>query len=146
MITVFQIGIGTILAFAVSNVKIKGRNFFRIVYYLPVVLSITVVCQLWLSVYNAEFGLLNKFFEMIGLSFRQDWLSDRHQAIYAIASVNAWQYMGYHFSLILAGIKSIPSSYYEAAEIDGASKLQAHVKYRYVYTCSGDFITISNIC
>ncbi|MFA9398300.1 MAG: carbohydrate ABC transporter permease [Clostridiaceae bacterium] len=127
-ITIFQLGIGTVLAFAVSNVKVKGRNFFRIVYFLPVVLSITVVCQLWLSVFNAEFGLLNKFFEIIGLNFHQDWLSDRNNAIYAIAFVNAWQYMGYHFSLILAGIKSVPADYYEAAQIDGASRFISHIK------------------
>lgn len=128
VITIYQIGIGSVLAFAVSNVKIKGRNFFRIVYFLPVVLSVTVVCQLWLNVFNAEFGLLNKLFELFGSDFKQNWLEDRYKAIYVMAFVNAWQYVGYQFSLILAGIKSIPSTYYEAAKIDGASGLVAHLK------------------
>jgi raffinose/stachyose/melibiose transport system permease protein len=128
VITVFQLTIATVLALAVSNVKTKGRNFFRIVYFIPVVLSVTVVCQLWLSIYNADTGLLNKFFELIGSDYRQNWLTDRNKAILAIAAVNAWQWMGYQFALILAGIKSIPTSYYEAAQIDGATSLQAHMK------------------
>lgn len=128
MITVIQISIASILAFAVSNEKIKGRNFFRIVYFIPVVLSVTVVCQLWLSMYNAEFGLINKVFEALNIPYQQDWLTNRDQAIYAIAMVNAWQFMGYQFALILAGIKSIPATYYEAAQIDGASAFQSHLK------------------
>lgn len=127
-ITVYQISIGSVLAFAASNVKIKGKNFFRIVYFLPVVLSVTVICQLWLNVFNAEFGLLNKLFELVGFDFRQNWLEDRYKAIYVMAFVNAWQYVGYQFSLILAGIKSVPKTYYEAAKIDGASGFMAHVK------------------
>ncbi len=128
IITVFQIFMATVLALAVSNTKLKGRNFFRIAYFIPVVLSVTVVCQLWLSIYNADTGLLNNMMESLGLDFAQNWLSDRKTAIYAIAIVNAWQWMGYQFALILAGVKSIPTSYYEAAKIDGASAVQAHSK------------------
>lgn len=128
VITVFQLTLATILALAVSNTKTKGRGIFRIVYFIPVVLSVTVVCQLWLSIYNADTGLLNKFFELIGSDYRQNWLTDRNKAILAIAVVNAWQWMGYQFALILAGIKSIPTSYYEAAQIDGATPVQAHMK------------------
>lgn len=128
VITVFQIVMATFFAIAVSNVKVKGRSFFRIAYFIPVVLSVTVVCQLWLSIYNADSGLLNKLFTAIGSSYRQNWLSDRTTAIIAIAVVNGWQWMGYQFALILAGIKSIPNSYYEAAIIDGATNFQAHRK------------------
>jgi raffinose/stachyose/melibiose transport system permease protein len=128
VITVFQLTMATVLALAVSTIKFKGKGFFRIVYFIPVVLSVTVVCQLWLSIYNADTGLLNRFFEVIGMDFKQNWLADRHKAIYAIAIVNAWQWMGYQFALILAGIKSIPTSYYEAARIDGANAVKAHAK------------------
>ncbi len=128
VITVFQMTMATVLALAVSNSKLFGRNFFRVVYFIPVVLSVTVVSQLWLSIYNADTGLLNKFFEAIGSDFSQNWLTDRNKAIYAIAFVNAWQWMGYQFALILAGVKSIPTSYYEAAKIDGANAIQAHTK------------------
>lgn len=125
IITVTQIGIGTVLAFAVADMKFKGRRILRIAFFIPVVLSITVVCQLWLSIYNADYGLINRVFDMLGLSYQQDWLSSSKTAIIAIAFVNAWQYMGYHFALLLAGVKSVPEQYMEAARIDGATKLQA---------------------
>lgn len=128
IITVFQMTMATILALAVSNARTKGRNFFRVAYFIPVVLSVTVVCQLWLSIYNADTGLLNQFFERIGSDYRQNWLTDSNKVIFAIAFVNAWQWMGYQFALILAGIKSIPQSYYEAAQIDGCSPMKAHTK------------------
>jgi len=128
IITITQIGLGTILAFAVADASFKGRKLLRISFFIPVVLSVTVVCQLWLSMYNSEYGLINKIFELIGLEYKQDWLSDSKTAIIAIAFVNAWQYMGYHFALLLAGVKSIPEQYMEAARIDGATKLQAIIK------------------
>ncbi|THF75046.1 carbohydrate ABC transporter permease [Cohnella fermenti] len=126
LIAVFQIGLGTLLALAISDAKVKGRKWLRISFFMPVVLSVTVVCQLWLSIYNAEYGLLNKLFELLGLSYRQDWLSDPGVAIFAIAFVNAWQFMGYHFALLFAGVKSIPEQFVEAAKIDGASKWRSH--------------------
>ena len=128
IITVTQIGIGSILAFAVSDASFKGRKILRISFFIPVVLSITVVCQLWLSIYNSEYGLMNKLFDILGIQYHQDWLSSGKSAIIAIAFVNAWQYMGYHFALLLAGAKSVPEQYMEAARIDGATKLQAIVK------------------
>lgn len=128
IITITQIGIGSILAFAVAHGKYKGREILRISYFIPVVLSITVVCQLWLSIYNSEYGLMNKVFGALGLDYQQDWLSNGKSAIIAIAFVNAWQYMGYHFALLLAGVRSVPEQYMEAARIDGANKFQAITK------------------
>lgn len=127
-ITIFQMAFASIFALVVSNERTKGRNFLRVAYFIPVVLSVTVVCQLWLAIYNADNGLLNRLLEALGIHYKQNWLSDRHNAIYAIAFVNAWQWMGYQFALIMAGIKSIPNDYYEAAKIDGASAVKAHTK------------------
>jgi len=128
MVTVYQMVFATLFAIAVSDAKIKGRKFFLVAYFIPVVLSVTVVCQLWLSIFNAESGLLNTMFKSLGLDYQQNWLSDRYKSIYAIAFVNAWQWMGYQFALIVAGIKTISTDYYEAAQIDGASTAIAHRK------------------
>jgi raffinose/stachyose/melibiose transport system permease protein len=128
VITIFQMLLASVFALVVSDKRTKGRNFLRVAYFIPVVLSVTVVCQLWLAIFNADSGLLNKLFEVFGLNYSQNWLSDRHNAIYVIAFVNAWQWMGYQFALLMAGIKSIPDDYYEAARIDGATALQAHTK------------------
>lgn len=126
-ITVYQMVLATVLAITVSDKLIKGRKFLRVSYFIPVVLSVTVVCQLWMSVFN-DTGLLNQLMQRMGFEFRQNWLGDRYKSIYVIAFVNAWQWMGYQFALILAGIKSIPEDYYEAAQIDGATNVQAHTK------------------
>lgn len=121
IITLFQLVLASFFAVVITNSKIFGRNFLRVAYFLPVVLSVTVVCQLWLSIYNADYGLLNNLFKAVGLNYRQKWLSEPSKAIFAVAFVNAWQWMGYQFALIMAGMKSIPDYYYEAARIDGAS-------------------------
>lgn len=128
VITVFQILLASIFALVVADKKTKGRNFLRVAYFIPVVLSVTVVCQLWLAILNSDTGLLNTIFKSLGINFQQNWLADRDKAIYVIAFVNAWQWMGYQFALIMAGIKAIPNDYYEAARIDGASSWLAHRK------------------
>ena len=128
LITVYQMGLATIFAIAVSDPKLKGRKFLRIAYFIPVVLSVTVVCQLWLAVLNPNNGLLNTFLRTIGSDYQQKWLSERYRAIYVVAFVNAWQWMGYQFALIVAGVKTISADYYEAAKIDGASTVQSHFR------------------
>ena len=125
-ITVFQMVFASVFALVVSDKRVKGRSFLRVAYFIPVVLSVTVVCRLWLAIFNADSGLLNQMLKALGINYSQNWLSDRHNAIYVIAFVNAWQWMGYQFALLMAGIKSIPNDYYEAARIDGASTIRAH--------------------
>ena len=127
IITVYQMFFATVFAITISDKKMKGRKFLRVAYFIPVILSVTVVCQLWSAILYGT-GLLNKLFEVFGSDYRQNWLGDRYKAIYVIAFVNAWQWMGYQFALIVAGIKSIPSDYYEAAVIDGCSNVKAHTK------------------
>lgn len=128
VLVVFQIGLGAILAIILSSSKIKGVRFFKNSFFIPVVLSVTVVCQLWLSIYNGQYGLLNRAFQQLGISYAQDWLGNPKTAIWAVAGVNAWQFMGYHFVLIYTAIKGIPEYYFEAAKIDGASTFKAHLK------------------
>ena len=123
VITVYQIGMGTVLAILLSNANLRGRRIFKTAYFVPVVLSVTVTSLLWVAVYNSQHGLLNNLFRLVGLPFKQKWLSSAKSAIFAVAAVNAWQFMGLHMILIFAGIKSIPIDYFEAARIDGASGL-----------------------
>ena len=125
---IFYTGLKNGLAFAVKHSGRIEKKFFRISYYIPAVLSITVVSQLWLSMYNADNGLINKLFELLGISYRQNWLGDEHWAIVAITMVNIWQFTGYQFILLLSAANSIPDHYFEAARIDGCTKAQAHIK------------------
>ncbi len=126
--TCYQIPIATFLAFAVKSVTNGEKKFFRIAYYIPAVLSVTVVCQLWVAIYDADYGLINKLFEAIGLSYRQNWLSGQHTGIRAITFVGTWQYTGYQFILLLSAANSVPGDYFEAALLDGCSKFKAHLR------------------
>jgi len=128
ILLVVQVGSATLLTFAMLNRHVKGKRFFRTAFFIPVVLSVTVVCQLWSAIYNPEFGLLNKLFEILGFSYRQNWLSDMKLAIYAVTFVNVWQFTGYQFTIIYAGAKAIPEDYLEAAMIDGASGWKMNLK------------------
>jgi raffinose/stachyose/melibiose transport system permease protein len=126
VLVVYQIGLGTVLALSMIDRTFKLRNFFKTAFFIPVVLSITVVCQLWVSIYSYDHGLINAIFKALGSSFRQSWLADKNSAIFAIAFTNAWQYMGIQFIFIYAGAQSIPEHLFEAAHIDGASRWRMH--------------------
>lgn len=103
--------------------KIKGSHFFQTVFFLPSVICGVAVGLTWTFVYNSEFGLINKFLEMIGLGgLKQVWLADKNLALFCIIIVVMWQFVGYHMIVQIAAMKNISESYYEAAEIDGASK------------------------
>ncbi|MNM40419.1 Lactose transport system permease protein LacF [compost metagenome] len=128
VLVIFQIGFGTILALVCADAKIKGRKLLKTAYFIPVVLSVTVVCQLWIAMYDPTNGLINRLFQLLGIPYQQHWLTSPTQSIIAIAFVNAWQFMGYQFSLLYAGVKAIPEQYLEAATIDGCGKWKAHMK------------------
>ncbi|ACT01204.1 carbohydrate ABC transporter permease [Paenibacillus sp. JDR-2] len=129
ILTVFQLVLATVFALILLNPRIKGKNMLRRAYFIPVVLSVTVVCQLWISMYNPQYGMINKLFQALGLSYSQDWLSNLGlSSIIAVTMVAAWQGMGYQFALIYAAAKSLPEHFFEAAKIDGATTFQIHRK------------------
>lgn len=126
---VFQVGIGMILA-AVLEEKIMRRyqTFFRTVYFIPSVISITVVGLLFQLVYNPNIGLLNAFLKIIGFeSLAYDWLGQSSTAMFAIIATSQWQYIGYIMLLFLVAIQKIPEELYESAMIDGASAFQKFI-------------------
>lgn len=127
VITFYQLGLGLILALFLATVKVRSGRFFRNSFFMPVVLSTVIAGQLWLQIYNPDYGLINRIFEAMGLGYRQNWINGERSAIFAVAFVNAWQYMGVQFILIYTAIKSIPEHYYEAAIIDGAGPVKAHI-------------------
>lgn len=127
ILVLFQITAATLLTFALLNPRIKGKKFFRTAYFIPVVLSVTVVCQLWSAIYNPEFGLINQMLEAFGSNWHQNWLSDMHLAIFAVTFVNVWQYTGYQFTIIYSGARAIPEDYLEAARIDGCTNWKTNI-------------------
>ena len=101
---------------------IKGGNVYRVIFYLPPVLSGIVVGLIWNWIYDGNYGLLNHFLEFIGLGdLSRAWLSDKHSALIAVAVIHMWKGFGWGFVILLAGLQSIPRELYEAARVDGAN-------------------------
>lgn len=126
---VFQVGLGMVLA-AILEEKIMRRyqTFFRTVYFIPSVISITVVGLLFQLVYNPNIGLLNAFLRVVGLeALAHDWLGQSSTAMYAIIATSQWQYIGYIMLLFLVAIQKIPEELYESAMIDGASSFKKFI-------------------
>ncbi|MFT4413729.1 carbohydrate ABC transporter permease [Fredinandcohnia humi] len=123
---IFQVGLGIIVAAILEDKLIRRfQPFFRTVFFIPSVISIAVVGLMWQLLYNPEVGLVNGALHAIGLSeWTHSWLGDSTTAIYAVVAVSQWQYTGYMAMLFLIAMQKIPYEYYEAAMIDGASKIK----------------------
>jgi raffinose/stachyose/melibiose transport system permease protein len=101
--------------------KPKGWKSMRTLYFLPNVISQVALAMMWLALYNAEFGILNNLLEAVGLeNLTRNWLGGINTALPAVL-IQQLFYIGYFMIIILAARMSIPESFYEAAEIDGAS-------------------------
>ena len=101
------------------NKKLKGRSFFRTVFFLPMVAAPAAVAMVWKWLFNSNFGLINNVFNV-----KVNWISDPNIAIYSIAVIGIWSVLGYNMVLILAGLQEVPRDYYEAASLDGANGWQ----------------------
>jgi N-acetylglucosamine transport system permease protein len=115
--------LGLIIAAILVRSKVQGKNFFRVVFFFPNVMSVSLVAALWSLILSPNFGLLNAFLRAIGLdSLAMTWLGP----VWALRSVGAiyvWAGFGWFMLLYIAGIQNIPRTLYEAAEIDGASSV-----------------------
>ncbi|MFJ9499712.1 MULTISPECIES: carbohydrate ABC transporter permease [Brevibacillus] len=123
---IFQVGGGLVLA-AILEDKVFRRfsPLFRTVFFTPVIISITVIALLFDFIYHPQVGLLNGFLSAIGLeSWTRAWVGDSATAIFAAIAVSQWQSIGYIMMLFIVAIQKIPQELYEAAEMDGASKVQ----------------------
>ncbi|GAB6930794.1 sugar ABC transporter permease [Paenibacillus sp. JCM 10914] len=110
------------------NRFVKRSNILVSIYFLPVILSVVVIGQLWKTIYNPTFmgGMLNQFLAYIGFEeLTRTWLTDPEIAIFAIIVVALWQYLGYHILIQFTGIQNLPADVYEAAKIDGAEGFTA---------------------
>lgn len=121
-----QVPLAMLMALILAR-KPHGWKFFRTVYFFPQVVSGIALAMLWQAVFNSEFGLLNGFLELIGLGqYATNWLGNPKTAFFAV--VIYWVcYIGYYMVIMMSEITGIDESYYEAAEIDGANKIQQDI-------------------
>jgi multiple sugar transport system permease protein len=121
--TVISVPIGIFLSLLLAialNQKIRGIKFYRAAYFLPVISSMVAVAVIWQWIYNPEYGLINFGLSLVGID-GPNWLSSETWAMPAIILTSIWKGLGFSMLIFLAGLQGIPDSYYEAADLDGAS-------------------------
>ncbi len=116
------IGVGLGLA-VLLNVRFRGRNLFRAVFFTPWTLGVAVVGVLWWWIFNGQAGLANRPFEWLHLT-PPGWLTTNPSAWLSILTATMWWTVGFNVIVLLAGIQAIPRDFYEAASVDGANPWQ----------------------
>ena len=124
-VTVITISFSLIFAAIISREKIKGENFFRIIFYIPNILSIVIISAIFSAIYDPTNGLLNS---VLGI-FRGEkdpilWLGDQKIVIFSLVIALVWQAIGYYMVMYMASMASIPASIYESADLEGANHIQ----------------------
>lgn len=123
--TILSVGGGLLFALILNTVR-WVRNLLRMALYYPMALSFVVIGLLWKWMYLPDMGIINSALKSIGLdSLAQPWLGQPSTALYSIIIAASWQQVAYCMVLYLAGLAAIPNEYFEAAQIDGATRLQS---------------------
>lgn len=122
LVVPLQTGLALALAILV-NQKIRFSNFFRTVYFAPVVTSMAIVSVIWFFLYNPNEGLINNFLGIFSAG-PFDWLDHPASAMLSIIIMSIWQGVGFQMIIFLAGLQEIPESLYEASALDGANAWQ----------------------
>ncbi len=125
-VTTVTMALSLLFAAILSREKIKGQNFFRIIFYIPNILSVVVISAIFSAIYDPTNGLLNS---IIGI-FRKNnetpilWLGDQKLVIYSLVIALIWQAIGYYMVMYMASMASVPESLYESANLEGAGRFQ----------------------
>lgn len=109
------------------NKQFKGRNFVRLILYMPIMISGVIMGAIQYYIFNYENGVLNNLLNLFGIS-NIYWMETGPRAVLIITLINSWQAMGFCMLIYLAGLQNIPKMYQEAALLDGASKWQIFFK------------------
>lgn len=123
-----QIPIGLLLGLLIST-KLKGMRAIKLLYFLPMMMSVVGIGLLWGYIYDPNFGLLNAALKFIGLNkFALGWLGNPNTALWSIFVVICWEYIPFYMIIFAAAISNIPKELIDAAKIDGATRLQTFFK------------------
>lgn len=123
LMTVLQNTLAVPLAVALDH-NLKTKNFLRMIFFSPAVLSILVVGYLWSFIMSpTDYGLLNRLLQTFGVG-PVNWLGDQKIALFSVVATQIWQWTGWSMVIYLANLQSVPKEHYEAADIDGANPRQ----------------------
>ena len=120
--TVISLALGMLVA-SLLNGPIRGRAFYRALYFLPVVTPTVAAGVVWKYLLDPSQGVVNRSLETFGIG-GPNWLSDPRWALLAVVVVGVWKRVGFNMVVYLAALQGIPRTYYEASKLDGASTWQ----------------------
>jgi glucose/mannose transport system permease protein len=122
---VLTMGIGLLLAVLIDQ-RIRGENIYRTIFLYPLAVSFVVTGTVWGWLLNPSLGVQKLMHDLGWTSFKFEWLIDRDMAIYTIVIAGVWQASGFAMALLLAGLRSVDSDLYKAAQIDGSGALRTY--------------------
>ena len=122
MVTVFTMGTALVFAGILTREKLKGQDFFRIVFYIPNILSVVVISGIFSAIYDIDRGLLNSILNLFGAEGVM-WKGEQH-VITSLVIAMVWQAIGYYMVMYMASMSAVPGSLYESAGLDGANRFQ----------------------
>ncbi len=126
VVTVITLAIAILFAAVLVRENIPGQNFFRVIFYIPNILSVVVISSIFSAIYDPSQGLINSTLRLFsGESFKNiQFLGNQNLVIYSIAGAMIWQAIGYYMVMYMASMSSIPIHLYEAAELEGAGRVK----------------------
>lgn len=123
--TLLTLGVAMLLAVLVTQSGVRGKSFYRVVLFMPAVMSIVLIAIIWYYIYHPTFGVLNGFLDAVGLEgLKRAWLGGPSIALGSLIVAMVWQGAGYYMVMYIAGLDAIPPSLYEAASLDGAGSFK----------------------
>lgn len=125
IVTIITMVLAILFASVLIRENIKGQNFFRVIFYIPNILSVAVISAVFSAIYDPSRGLLNSLIKVFrGGAFENiQYLGNQNIVVYAIVGAMIWQALGYYMVIYMASISSIPVHLYEAADLDGAGRV-----------------------
>ena len=121
MVTVFTMATALVFAGILTREKLKGQDFFRIVFYIPNILSVVVISGIFSAIYDIDRGLLNSILNLFGKEGIL-WKGEEH-VIMSLVIAMVWQAIGYYMVMYMASMSAVPGSLYESAGLDGADRI-----------------------
>lgn len=126
IVTIITMTLAILFASILVREEIKGQNFFRVIFYIPNILSVAVISAIFSAIYDPSRGLLNSFIKIFNPTNWENvqYLGNQKIVIYSIVGAMIWQAIGYYMVIYMASMSSIPIHLYEAADLDGANKVR----------------------
>lgn len=126
IVTIVTMAFALVYAYILSREKIKGSNFFRVVFYIPNILSVVVISAIFSAIYDPNNGLLNSILSLFKGKDANPvlWLGDQKIVLYSLVIAMVWQAIGYYMVMYMASMASVPESLYESANLEGAGKIR----------------------